>query len=249
MPDAKEKRSSIPFSAILVVVGILLLFGNVGWFGLDSLLNLLATWWPLIFLFRGIARMKAGSGGFGPGIRDLAFGLVMQVVMLGVLPGDIVQLWPYIFIAVGLWLIVVPGKNAILERNIDTPEFSEHILLHGAMLTVTAPRFHGGHLRATAAVVECDLSRTEEGQRVMRLEIHATLSRLRLQVSDDCRVLVEAKGGTQAVHDRRDLGNPPDSSDVPTLVITGAFTLSSLVIFDPPVAEPSPGTGTDISTR
>lgn len=236
MPAA-ENRFSLSLAAILIFVGALLLFGNAGWFAIGSLFEVLARWWPVIFIVRGIVRMRGGSAGFGRGIRDLAFGVVMQVIMLGWLPSNLTAYWPYALIAVGLWLLLVPAKDATLEKEIDAAEVNETFWLRAAVLTVVAPRFYAGRLRSVASVVECDLSRCDAGAPVMRFELTATLSRLRLHVSDATRITVEAVRGDTSVADRRDLGNPPEGSDAPELVITGSFTFSSLEILDPPSPE------------
>ena len=234
MNDKAEKRFSLPFSIALIIIGMALLFGNVGWFGLDSLLELLAVHWPVIFIVRGISRFSQGSSGFRNGIRDIAFGLVMQVIMLGWLPGNLLQYWPYMLIGIGLWLILVPGKNAVLERTIDAMEIDETFVLKGAVLRVEAPRFHGGRLRASASAVECDLSETEAGERFMRLDLQAQLSRVRLHVPDEWRVTVDVSGTGTSVRDERDLGNPPEGTGAPELQITGSLTLASLLLLDPP---------------
>lgn len=234
MPDASVKRRSFPYAIVLVVVGALLLFGNIGWFGLDTLFGLLARWWPLIFIFRGLSWMKGGVEDFGKGIRSLGFGLIMQLVMLGWLPQNLVQLWPYILIAVGLWLILVPDKNAVMDITTDSSEIKEHLVLRGARLTVPAPRFAGGRLRISVSAVDCDLSAAVPGQRFMKLELRATLSRIRLFVPDEWRIVTEMSGPAHSVRDHRDLGNPPESTDAPVLNITGSLSFASLDLLDPP---------------
>ncbi|MBE0644148.1 MAG: hypothetical protein IH600_08720 [Bacteroidetes bacterium] len=240
MPDKAEKRFSFPFSIALIVIGALLLFGNVGWLGLDSLLDLLAHYWPLIFIFRGLSRFSAGSSGFRSGVRDIAFGLVMQVIMLGGLPGNLMEYWPYVLIAIGLWLILVPQKNAAIDKTIEEEEFDENVVFRGLRLIVRASRFFSGRLRVTASAMECDLSAIEAGERFMRLELHAQLSRVRLHVSDDWRVVVDVSGTAHSVRDQRDLGNPPEGTDAPELHITGSLHFASLYLLDPPSLEGSP---------
>jgi hypothetical protein len=234
MPDTSEKRRSFPYAVVLIVVGALLLFGNVGWFGLDALFGLLARWWPLIFIFRGFSLMKSGIDGFGKGIRAMIFGLIMQVVMLGWLPENLVQLWPYIFVAVGLWLILIPDKNTVTDITTEESEINEHVVFRGMRIAVSAPSFAGGRLRVAAAAVDCDLSASVPGQRFMKLELRAALSRIRLFVPDEWRIVTETTGTANSVRDHRDLGNPPDGTDAPILHITGSLSFASLDLLDPP---------------
>ncbi|MDX9759930.1 MAG: hypothetical protein RBU27_12295 [Bacteroidota bacterium] len=232
MSRPNESRSSFPYSVVLIVVGALLLFGNVGWFGLDTLFGLLARWWPLIFVFRGMSRMRSGIPLFGSGIRDLLLGLVLLVIMHGLLPGNLTQLWPFVCIALGLWLIVVPRKDAITELTIERPVFNEHVLLRGARLHVASPQLMGGRLRGTVAAIECDFLPGQEDARDRRLELHALLSRVRLMVPENWRVRSELSGPANAIDDHRDLGDPPEGSLAPTLHISGTLRFSSLEITD-----------------
>jgi hypothetical protein len=238
MPDTSEKRRTFPYAVVLIVVGALLLFGNVGWFGLDTLFGLLARWWPLIFIFRGFSWMKSGIDFFGKGIRVLSFGLIMQVAMLGWLPENLVQLWPYILIAAGLWLILVPDKNAITDITTESSELNDHLFFRGVRIAVAAPRFAGGRLRLTAAAVDCDLSASVPGLRFMKLDLRAVLGRVRLFVPDEWRITIETSGAANSVRDHRDLGNPPESTDAPVLHITGSLSFASLDLLDPP--QPAP---------
>jgi hypothetical protein len=234
MRNPSEKRRSFPYAVVLIVVGALLLIGNVGWFGLDTLFGLLTRWWPLIFIFRGFSLMKGGIQGFGKGIRTLTFGVILQLVMLGWLPENIVQLWPYIFVAVGLWLILIPDKNTITDITTDDSEINEHMVFRGVRIAVCSPRFAGGRIRVAAAAVDCDLSASVPGQRFMKLELRAALSRIRLFVPDEWRIVTETSGAATSVRDHRDLGNPPDGTDAPTLHITGSLSFASLDLLDPP---------------
>ncbi len=237
MNGKAEKRFSFPFSIALILIGILLLFGNVGWFGLDSLFELLAMYWPLIFVVRGVSRFSQGGSSFGKGLRDIAFGAVMQVIMLGWLPGDPTQYWPYILICVGLWLILVPGKDTVIEKTVDAMEIDESALLRSVSLFVDTSRFFGGKLRAAVSVMECDLSQAGVGTQQMRLDLQARLSRVRLHVPDEWRVVTELSGPGRTVRDQRALGNPPEGTEAPELLITGSLTLASLYLLDPPAPE------------
>ncbi|MBR9976321.1 MAG: hypothetical protein KFF77_12115, partial [Bacteroidetes bacterium] len=111
MPETADRRSTFPFAVVFIVVGVLLLFGNIGWYSVGVLFEFLLRWWPLIFIVRGLSRLKGSSDAFGRGIRDLAFGGVMQLLMLGWISWNMAEYWPYALIAMGLWLILVPAKD------------------------------------------------------------------------------------------------------------------------------------------
>lgn len=191
MTKKAGKRFSFPFSVALIIIGALLLFGNIGWFGFNSLIELLTQYWPVIFIVRGVSRFSTGSSGFGRGIRDIALGLILQFIMLGWLPDNLLQYWPYILIGIGLWLILVPARNAVLEQCVDTPELDANVRFSGARIVIGSPQFQGGQLHATVSAVECDFSKCGTSQSVMKLDLSLLLSRVRLYVSDEWHVVAE----------------------------------------------------------
>ncbi len=246
MTEKAGKRFSLPFSIALIVLGSLLLFGNIGWLGFNSLIGLLARYWPVIFIIRGVSRFSKGSSGVGRGIRDVALGIVLQVIMLGWLPNNLEQYWPYAFVAIGLWLILLPPRNSVIERTIDTPDLQLHIRFNGARVDIMSQHFRGGMLGAMVAAVDCDLSKAEADEKRMQLKIRGVLSRVRLQVSDEWRVVAEDLGSGLRIDDLRDLGNPPEGTGAPELRISGSLTFATLHILDPePEVQESPDTGVD----
>jgi hypothetical protein len=233
------KRFSFPFSIVLIIIGSLLLFGNIGWLGFNSLVGLLARYWPVVFIVRGISRFSKGSSGFGRGIRDIALGIVLQVIMFGWLPDNLLNYWPYILIGIGLWLILLPPRNAVLEQEVNSSELQTSVRFAGARIVIRSPQFKGGRLSATVAAVECDFTQSTAGGEVMQLDLRAQLSRVRLFVSDEWRVVAEVSNGMGRLEDQRDLGNPPEGAGAPELRITGSLTLASLQLLDPiPVLGP-----------
>lgn len=232
MSKPNEPRSAFPYPLVLIIVGALLLFGNVGWFGLDTLFGLLARWWPLIFVFRGLSRMRADVMLFGSGIRDLLLGLMLLVIMHGLLPGNLLQLWPFVCIAVGLWLMLVPRKDIISEKTLDGAVFDERVVLRGTRLHIRSAGFTRGRLRGTLAAMDCDFHSRTDGVRELRLELHAQLSRICLRLPEDWRVQHDLSDSTNTIQDHRDLGDPPERSDIPTLRINGTLWFSVLEITD-----------------
>ncbi|MFZ1729683.1 MAG: hypothetical protein WBQ23_08010 [Bacteroidota bacterium] len=227
------KRFSFPFSIALIVIGALLLFGNVGWLGFNSLIGLLALYWPVVFIARGISRFSKGSSGFGRGIRDIALGLILQVIMLGWLPDNLLQYWPYLSIGIGIWLILLPRRNAVQEQTVEASELQTKVLFNGARIEIRSQQFEGGRLSATVAAVECDFSQCSPRGKLMKLELHLLLSRVQLYISDEWRVVAEVSNGMGRLEDHRDLGNPPEGTGAPELRISGSLTLASLHILDP----------------
>lgn len=233
MSDKAGNRFSFPFSIALIILGALLLFGNIGWLGFNSLIDLLTRYWPIIFIVRGVSRFSKGSSGVGKGIRDVVLGVVLQIIMVGWLPDNLQQYWPYLCIAIGLWLILLPGRNAVLKQTVETPDLKLNVRFNGARIDVLSQHFRGGQLGAMVAAVDCDLSKAVLDEKHIRLRIRAGLSRVRLLVSDEWRVIADDPADGLRIDDLRDLGNPPEGTGAPEVWISGSLTLATLHILDP----------------
>jgi len=100
--------SGLVVGGILIVLGGLLLARNFHLLRVD-LGDLIATWWPLILIGIGVRRLTERS--YTPGIVLVAVGGVLQLLMLGVIDRwEIRRLWPLILIAIGLSMILRPGR-------------------------------------------------------------------------------------------------------------------------------------------
>jgi hypothetical protein len=95
----------LTLALFLILIGILLLFDRLGFFGFAHVIR---TWWPLILIYFGIrkfliARRYGGTSGMGL----LVSGVLLQLLMLNVFRADMWRTyWPIILILVGLWFVI-----------------------------------------------------------------------------------------------------------------------------------------------
>jgi hypothetical protein len=115
-PDERGWRTSgIFFGSLLVVVGLVALFG-----GLTSIFDLLRLW-PLLIVVGGLARMfrprrEALVKRFAEGLGSVAVGLVLLGNTLGFIRWSVwialLSLWPLLVIAIGIELV---GKGLHID--------------------------------------------------------------------------------------------------------------------------------------
>ncbi len=109
-----EKRPSLFFAAVLIIVGIAFLFQNLGWVQ-GNLWEELFKLWPLFVILLGINDLLRRKTIVGPSII-IGIGIIFLLNNLHILRWDswvsAFQLWPVIIIAVGLEIFI--GKRHAL---------------------------------------------------------------------------------------------------------------------------------------
>lgn len=233
MPEKSADRSRFPISVILIVIGALLLFGNLEIFRIGWLFEMLMLYWPSIFIVSGIVRIRTrNTRKFSGALQDLLIGVVLQMLLLGALPGDLSQYWPAALIAIGLWLVFIQPRNTSVERRIEDDRMQVSHLLRGSRVIVRAPAFEGGSLSATMSLVQCGLQHSKAGTRFMHLDCALRMSNIIMYLPESWRVTPELRMSSSSVKDKRALGNPPENNNAPELVLEGSMLLASLEIRD-----------------
>jgi hypothetical protein len=218
---------------ILIVVGALLLFGNLQLFAIGWIFGMLLDFWPLIIVAMGISRIVSGkSRDFAGGLQLIGVGLLLQIIVFGWLPGNLLSYWPYALIVVGLWLIFIQPKNKRIEKELSGHRLQLREVLRDARYALSCDGFEGGSVFALLSRVECDLSACTEDVGSMRLSMRVRWSAITLIVPDTWRVTFAMRHSLGEAQDRRVLGNPPDGSAAPELQISGSLLGSRLEIRD-----------------
>lgn len=233
MSEKSADRSRFPISVILIVIGTLLLFGNFEIFRVGWLLEMLTLYWPSIFIVSGIVRIRTrNTRKFSGALQDLLIGVVLQMLLLGALPGDLSHYWPVALITIGLWLVFIQPRNTSVERLIEDDRMRVSHLLRGSRVIVRSPSFEGGSLSATMSLVQCGLQHSKAGTRFMHLDCALRMSSVVLYVPESWRVTPELRTTHASVQDKRALGNPPENGNAPELLLEGSMLLASLEIRD-----------------
>ncbi|PLX32228.1 MAG: hypothetical protein C0600_03075 [Ignavibacteria bacterium] len=225
-------------------MAVLLLFGIFDILNLGSLVDLLSKFWPLIVIATGVGKIvSGGSRRFSEGLVMIAVGVVLQIVMLGIVTGDLFRYWPVLLMIMGLWMIFVQPKNSVIERTISDSEIDISQTVRGSLLTVDSPAFTGGRFRTLLSAVECDFGPCTSAARFMKLRCSIRASRICLYLPEDWRVEDALHQSGASVKDKRALGNPPDGTDAPELQLEGTIQFSSLMICDIEDSEENEGEG------
>lgn len=102
--DEKRKPRSLFFPILLVVIGIFLLLTNLGYVE-GSTWDILAKYWPLIFIVGGLDGLYRQEGWVGP-LVSLGLGTILMLGNLDYLQWKgfdlLLRLWPVLLIAWGL---------------------------------------------------------------------------------------------------------------------------------------------------
>ncbi len=216
-----------------VAVAAILLLGNVQIFRLGALLNLALRYWPLILLGIGFATFFSGrSRDFNRALFFTIAGLVSQVAMLGWLPSDLWQFWPFVCIALGLWLLVIQPKNVARHITLPSTFMNYSAMLQGTHISATSSNFSGGEINARLAMVECDFGDALPAPSPMSFTVKAILGNVTLIVPESWHVTTEVTSTLASLRDTREIGNPPVLDDTPRLYVTGSVMLGSLALCD-----------------
>lgn len=108
-----RRRGSIFWPLLLVVIGVLLLFGNLGILT-EGTWNVLWNYWPILLVLMGLDGIYRNEGLVGSAFIS-GLGVVFLLSNLGYLATDafglIIRLWPILLIAIGFDIIV--GRRSV----------------------------------------------------------------------------------------------------------------------------------------
>ena len=99
-----SKRFGSPLGGLVLIgVGLLFLADTLGFVSLDFG-DLLRTWWPMIFVLVGIARLLEGQG--RPAAGFFVLGALLQLAVLGMFERwNLRRWWPVILILLGASMV------------------------------------------------------------------------------------------------------------------------------------------------
>jgi hypothetical protein len=226
----ERKRSSISGIAIvLVAVGAIVLWNNIGGWGPRNLIRIVLTYWPCILIGVGISKIFFDARKrMAPGIAFFLVGGFLQLVLLDWLPGDIGDYWALIFLLGGLWLLLVPpsvpGAEALDGDALALDEYFAH-----RSLCLTARSFAGGTLAATLSRITIDLrAGVPEGRVVLACDVLLSLVEIRIPSAWRLTVTAATNAGrvVQAATPRAEI---PESA-APECILEGTVTLGRILV-------------------
>ncbi|MBI3367188.1 MAG: hypothetical protein HY021_01670 [Burkholderiales bacterium] len=212
------------FGLAVIGVGTLALLDNLHVFDI----RLLRTFWPLVLVFFGIARLAwpphMASRLFG--VVLIAVGALMTAHNLGQVDINLRQWWPMFIILAGVAIALralFPHPHRWHGRRFETSaiEHSDEVdvdATFGAVkLQNDSRNFKGGRIAARFGGVELDLREAVMESAEATLSIHAAFSGVELRVPRDWQVSVQMSATLGGVEDK----TVPPATPTHRLVLRG----------------------------
>jgi hypothetical protein len=223
-------------SNLIIVLGIVivvLLVGNVSLFRIASLVNIALRWWPLIIIVSGLLTfVKGRSRDFNRALFLTVTGVVLQVIMLGYVPANLLALWPLFSLLLGLWLLAVQPKNTVRTAVLSTSTPVYHAVLQGTQLTVTSAQLRSVRLSARFAMLECDFSGCVTATDELHISLHIFGGAVTLSIPESWHASTDVSLTLGVFRDAREAGNPPLLPETPRLRITAAIVAGTLTLHE-----------------
>lgn len=257
MSSGRRIRKSFLLGLIVLVVGVVLLLGQLNIVNPDQILR----FWPSLLVVFGIHNLVAGCGGGRRfwGVFLILAGVILQLEYLGYDHIRFEIVWPVFIIAAGIMLILQAfgrsggggmgggrgwwrgssGPSAPAGTSgFSSPSGSSESHLNytaifgGGEQRISAKNFTGGEIVAIFGGFEIDLSQAEiEGDRA-EIEITSMFGGGELRVPDHWTVQIEGAGifggyGDKTVHPQINSASPRKFLIIRGVSIFGGVTIKN----------------------
>lgn len=196
MNGARGSYSVTGTAIFFALIGVLLLIANLDIVTPGMFIKLVVTYWPMAFVGAGLYRMISANGiARWSGLVPMSFGTLLQMMLLGWLPGDPLEYWPIMFLLWGAWLLFdrpAIRKGAVEELESARIELDEMMNLR--KVKWIDQTFSAGRIECTLSLLTLDLSRVRFPESESSLTIDGFLSRIIIELSPDVRVVDETRG-------------------------------------------------------
>ena len=233
MKAGRTRPGMSGIAILLVVVGLLVFWNNIGGWDPRSLFHLLITYWPCAFISIGVSNVFLNARKrMAPGIAFLLLGTLLQLLILDWLPGDIGDYWPVMFLMAGLWMLLVrPGDTVFGFEQHAEAAFEIDEMFGSRSVRLLSKALTGGTATATLASITLECGDALPAASAVVL-FDVLLSTVHLLVPLEWRVLTEADTTLASVRDKRKR-SPDTAPDSPLLILRGTLTLSTLEVKAP----------------
>ena len=230
-----RQRSRVVLGLLFIAFGIAALLQNLGFVQSD----LLQTWWPLVFVGLGVARIVQRPGAhaviFSLGLA--ALGAAMIASNLGVVHFRARDWWPLLIIFLGGSVIArafsrVDGECRSRMRGHRRDERFEHgaridasAVMSGLVLKNDSPDFQGGSISTMMGSVELDLRQAAITSQAS-LHLSVVMGGVEIKVPREWSVSVVGTPTLGGIEDR----TVPPAAPGGRLVIEGSVVMGGVEI-------------------
>jgi predicted membrane protein len=202
MAKVSGSGSRIVFGAILVLVGILLLFSQMGIFDFGDFLS---VFWPLIIIVIGLWQwaIRRFRPSFWP-LLLIVIGLFLLALRLHLLDGrGFGVMAGAVMIAFGIWLVMRKTRPAA-DRSVssDADAVDHWVIFGGVEEANTSQRFTGGNATVVFGGAEIDLRKAALAEGDVVLNLSAIFGGIDIKVPENWQVLVDGTAILGGVEDK-----------------------------------------------
>lgn len=227
--SAQKNQSRIFWGLLLIVLGILFLFDQMGRMDFGDLVG---RYWPVVFILIGISILLSNNfRNAGSGIFFILFGAFFLLIRMRIFNHTVWHyVWPLAIIGVGLWILLRPAwhpdKKKIAEMTADDLDISQ--VLSGTSRKVESQSFKGGKADVVLGSAEVDLrgARLSGGQATLLLSV--VLGSIELTIPREWQVVIEGTPVLGSIETRKK--TIPDAEKTGTLFIKGSAVLGSIEV-------------------
>ncbi len=223
------------FGIVIIALGIMFLADNFGYIEARDFIH---TYWPLLIILWGIAKVmqSPGSPGRTFGVILIFFGVMWQLDNLDIIYFRWHEWWPVILIIIGINFLrgswfrnrLKPSSPYSETQTGSSENYLKHfVLMSGVKRAVTTKSFQGGELTAVMGGIDIDLRDAQmEGNEAVA-DIFTTWGGIQLRVPAQWTVVVRANPIMGGVEDKT---YPPKEGEVKRLIIVGNVIMGGVEI-------------------
>lgn len=175
------------FGILLLAVGGGLLLDRAGFWDFGAIL---ATWWPLALILIAAVQIVFRTAPLIGSLIVLVVGLVFQAITLDLLPSNIwAYLWPFVLIAVGVWLVFARGWSGSAQVKSED-QISSFVAFGGSNPKVISEDFEGGTVTTIFGGSEIDLREAQLAPSGAELDLTAAFGGIEVIVPVEWRVVM-----------------------------------------------------------
>lgn len=179
----------LAFGLLLIVVGVLYTFDNLGWLDADFLFDL----WPMVLVVAGLGKLfwPGGDGNRLTGFLLVGIGAWMQLTLLDLLDFGTFDFWPLLVVFLGGYIAWqgLSGTKGMGRDSGDT--VSAVAVLGGVTRSSNSVDFRGGDLFAFMGGCEVDLRDAKIATNPAVIDAFAFWGGVEIKVPDDWTVVVK----------------------------------------------------------
>lgn len=209
MAKVSGSGSRIVFGAILVCLGILLLFSQMGVFDFGDFMS---VFWPMILIIVGLWQwaIRRFRPSFWPLLLIIA-GVFLMALRLGLLDGrGFGVMIGIVLIALGFWLVVRKARP-VADRAVSEADAVDHWVIFGGIEeSLATQKFMGGNTTVVFGGAEIDLRKAALAEGDVTLHLSAIFGGIDIKVPETWQVLVDGTAILGGVEDKTG-GASPDA--------------------------------------